>query len=115
METMTEVGTEKRVDELSKRVDFGLGQMDRRVAGFKVAVDRRFEQVDKRFDRFEASMKESFGEVNERIVRVEGEIAELRSDTKSGFGEMHKLMIRLFAGTLGSIIAGVLVTVLSHS
>jgi hypothetical protein len=115
METMTEAGKEKRVDELSKRVDFGFGQMDRRVAGFEVAVDRRFEQVDKRFDRFEASMKERFGEVNERIVRVEGEITELRSDTKSGFDEMHKLMIRLFGGTLGSIIAGVVVMVLSHS
>jgi hypothetical protein len=39
METMTETGTEKRVDELSKRVDFGFEQLSSR-------VDFGFEQVN---------------------------------------------------------------------
>jgi hypothetical protein len=59
METVTEAGTEKRVDELSKRVDLG------------------FAQVDKRMDDFQ-------GETRERFNRVEGDIRELRSDMKTG-------------------------------
>ncbi|MCW2979563.1 MAG: hypothetical protein JWO14_1290 [Solirubrobacterales bacterium] len=90
METMTEVGTEKRVDELSKRVDSG------------------FAQVDKRIDDFQ-------GETRERFNRVEGDIRELRSDTKAGFDSLQQLMIRVCAGTIGSIIAGVVVLLLSHS
>jgi hypothetical protein len=90
MGTMTETGTEKRVDELSKRVDFG------------------FEQVDRRFDRVE-------GDVKERFVRVEADIRELRTETKAGFDSLQQLMIRVCAGTIGSIIAGVVVLLLSHS
>jgi tetrahydromethanopterin S-methyltransferase subunit G len=104
METMTETGIEKRVDELSKRVDFGFEQVDRRVDELSKRVDVGFAQVDTRF-----------GEMNERFVRVESDIRELRSDTKVGFDSLHQLMIRVFAGTIGSIIAGVVVLLLSHS
>jgi hypothetical protein len=90
METMTEVGTEKRVDELSKRVDSG------------------FAQVDKRIDDFQ-------GETRERFNRAEGDIRELRSDMKTGFDSLNQLTIRACAGTIGSIIASVIVLLLSHS
>jgi hypothetical protein len=79
METMTETGTEKRVDELSKRVDFGFKQM------------------------------------NQRIGRVEDDVRELRAETKAGFDTVNRLMVRFFAGTLGSIIAGVIVLLAAHS
>jgi hypothetical protein len=122
MGTMTETGTEKRVDELSKRVDVGFEEMSKRVDfGFAQVdrrfeqidrrfeqVDRRFEQIDQRFDRFEAS-------VDRRFDRVEDDARELRSEMKSGFDSLHRLMIRFFAGTVGSIIAGVVVLLLSHS
>lgn len=108
MQTMTETGTEKRVDELSKRVDFGFDQLSKRMDFASEQVDRRFEQIDQRFDRFEAS-------VDRRFDRVEDDARELRSEMKSGFDSLHRLMIRFFAGTVGSIIAGVVVLLLSHS
>lgn len=104
MATMTEQGTEKRVDELSKRVDFGFEQVDKRFE----QVDKRFEQIDKRFDRFER-------DVDRRFDRVEGEVRELRADMKDGFDSLHRLMIQFFAGTVGSIAAGVVVLLVSHS
>lgn len=105
---MTETGTEKRVDELSKRVDFGFEQLSSR-------VDFGFEQVSRRLDLTERSIGERFGEANQRVLGVEGELRELRSEMKSGFDSLHRLMIRFFAGTVGSIIAGVVVLLLSHS
>jgi hypothetical protein len=126
METMTETGTEKRVDELSKRVDFGFEQLSGR-------VDFGFDQVNRRLDESGKSIGERFGDANQRILGVEGELRELRSethrgfervdadierlrtDTKAGFDSLHQLMIRVCAGTIGSIIAGVVVLLLSHS
>jgi tetrahydromethanopterin S-methyltransferase subunit G len=126
MGTMTETGTEKRVDELSKRVDFGFGQLSGR-------VDFGFDQVNRRLDESGESIGERFGDANQRILGVEGELRELRSethrgfervdadierlrtDTKAGFDSLQQLMIRVCAGTIGSIIAGVVVLLLSHS
>jgi hypothetical protein len=39
----------------------------------------------------------------------------VRAEVKEGFDGMQRLMTRFFAGTLGSIIAGVIVLVASHS
>jgi hypothetical protein len=86
MATMTETGTEKRLDDL------------------RIEMHRSFDQVDQRFDR------------------VEADVRELRSDTKAGFGAMdarfdslQRMMIGFFATTLGSVIAGVVVLLASHS
>jgi hypothetical protein len=126
MGTMTETGTEKRVDELSKRVDFGFEQLSGR-------VDFGFDQVNRRLDESGKSISERFGDANQRILGVEGELRELRfethrgfervdadierlrTDTKAGFDSLQQLMIRVCAGTIGSIIAGVVVLLLSHS
>ena len=126
MGTMTETGTEKRVDELSKRVDFGFEQLSSR-------VDFGVDQVNRRLDESGKSIGERFGDANQRILGVEGELRELRSethrgfervdadierlrtDTKAGFDSLHQLMIRVCAGTIASIIAGVVVLLLSHS
>jgi tetrahydromethanopterin S-methyltransferase subunit G len=97
MGTMTETGTEKRVDELSKRVDFG------------------FAQVNRRLDAFERSAGERFGEANQRVFGVEDQIRELRSEIEAGFDSLHRLMIQCFAWALGSIIAGGAILFLSHS
>jgi hypothetical protein len=126
METMTETGTEKRVDALSKRVDFGFEQLSSR-------VDFGFDQVNRRLDESGKSIGERFGDANQRVLGVEGELRELRSemyrgfekvdadidrlrtDTKTGFDSLHQLIIRVCAGTIGSIVAGVVVLLLSHS
>lgn len=101
---MTETGTEKRVDELSKRVDFGFDQLSKRMDFASEQVDRRFEQIDQRFER-----------IDRRFDRVEDDARELRSEMKSGFDSLHRLMIRFFAATVSSIIAGIVVLLLSHS
>jgi tetrahydromethanopterin S-methyltransferase subunit G len=86
MATMAEITTlDKRVDELSKR------------------VDRGFEQTDQRIDDLRSEMYQGFN-------RVDGDIREIRSD----IGSLQKLMIGFFATTLGSIIAGVALLFLSH-
>ena len=112
METMTETDTEKRVDELSKRVDVGFEEMSKR-------VDVGFDQMSKRMDLgfvVLAKGTEDLGsEMRESLARGDADVRELRSDTKAGFDSLHRLMIRFFAGTVGSIIAGVVVLLLSHS
>jgi hypothetical protein len=79
---MARTGTEQRLDELSRRVDFGFEQTNQRlglveedVRALRTEMNHRFETVDARFDR------------------------------------LQHLMIRFFAGTLGTVIAGVIVTV----
>ena len=54
-------------------------------------VDERFDQVDQKFDK------------------VNGEFTAVRLEMKAGFDAMQRSMTRFFAGTLGSIIAGVVV------
>jgi hypothetical protein len=111
MSTMTESSTDKRVDDLRGEAHRGFEQ-----------VDRRFEQVDRRIAEFHA-------EVDRRFDRVEGDIRELRADNRSLRAEMnegftatqaslvsiHRLLLGFFATTLGSIIAGVILLLASHS
>jgi chromosome segregation ATPase len=110
METMTETGTERRVDELSKRVDRGFEEVDRRFERSEKRVDRGFEEVDHRFDRVEADLREMRG----RFEKVDDEFTSVRAEMKAGFDAMSRQMTRFFAGTLGSIIAGVVVLIVSH-
>jgi hypothetical protein len=109
---MTETGTEKRVDELLKRVDFGFDQMSKR-------VDFGFDETSKRMDLgFGLLAKGSDGlrsEMRENLARIDGDVDELRSEMKNGFDSLHRLIIRVCAGTIGSIVAGVVVLLLSHS
>ena len=112
---MTETGTEKRVDELSKRVDFGFDQLSKRMdLGFE-QVTLRFGEANQRFERVETDLRELRSETQVGFARVDADIRELRSDTKAGFDSLHQLMIKFFAGTVGSIIAGIVVLLLSHS
>jgi hypothetical protein len=71
--------------------------------------------LEKRIDYLREETHRGFDQVDRRFVRVEADIRELRSDMKSGFDSLHRLMIRFFAGTLASIIAGVIVLLASHS
>jgi hypothetical protein len=87
METMTETGTEKRVDELSKRVDFGFEQVDKR-------MDEGFERADRNFERVDADLRE---------LRV-------------AITSLHRAMFVFTGTTVGSILAGIVVIVItSHS
>jgi hypothetical protein len=75
MATMTEPGTDNRIDDLRSE------------------MHRGFDQVGGRFDRVAADIRE---------VRL-------------AIGSFQRLMVGFFATTLGSIIAGVVVLLLSHS
>jgi hypothetical protein len=87
METMTETGTEKRVDELSKRVDFGFEQLDKR-------MEEGFERADRNFERVDADLRE---------LRV-------------AITSLHRAMFVFTGTTVGSILAGIVVIVItSHS
>ena len=95
---MTESGTEKRVHELSKRVDFG------------------FEQTNQRLGRVEVDLRELRSDMKAGFEKVDGEFTAVRGELKAGFDAMQRQMTRFFAGTLGSIVAGIVVTLLmSHS
>jgi tetrahydromethanopterin S-methyltransferase subunit G len=90
METMTVPGAEKQIDELSKRVDFGFAEQSK-------CIDFGFDQT------------------NQRLGRVEDDVRQLRAEMKAGFDGIQRLMTRFFAGTLGTIVAGVIVSaILSH-
>jgi hypothetical protein len=89
MATMTESGTDKRVDDLRSEMHAG------------------FQQTDKRLDDLRSEMDRGFD-------RVETDVRQVRSDMKAGFDSLDRLMIRFFAGTLGSIVAGVALLFFSH-
>jgi DNA anti-recombination protein RmuC len=168
METMTVPTTEKQIDELSKRVDFGFAEQSKRIdfgfeqtnqrlgrveddvrelraeinvgsrhvddqftvnraetnAGFGQVkaefdqvraefgrVDEKFARVDERFDKVD----EKFDKVDEKFDKVNDEFTAVRAEMKAGFDGMQRLMTRFFAGTLGTIVAAVIVSaVLSH-
>src|SRR6202012_776974 len=106
METMTETGTEKRVGELSKRVDFGFEETSKRVDfGFEEMskrVDFGFEQTSKRMDFGFALLAKGSddlrSEMHENFARVDDDVRELRSEVKTGFDSLHQLIIRVCAG-----------------
>ena len=111
MGTMTEPATDKHLDELSKRVDFGfdqtsqrLGRVENDVRALRTEMKAGFDKVDEKFDRVHGE----FGRVNDEFTAVRGEM-------KAGFDGLQRQMTRFFAGTLGTIIAGVIVSaILSH-
>jgi hypothetical protein len=141
MVVMTEPGTEKRLDDLREEVHRGFARVDAQTAQGFARVDAQtaqgFARVDAQmvrgFERADAQVTELRGEMHRGFERADAqtargfaradadgrelrsEIRELRSDMKVGFESMHKLMIRFFAGTIGTVIAGVIVTVLTHS
>ena|ERR1700754_4472926 len=105
MGTMTETGTEKRVDELLKRLDFGFEQVDKRFE----QVDKRFEQVDRRLDKVDADIRETRGEVQ-----------TVRAEMKSGFRDvdakldsLNRTIIYLLGGSL-SVVTGGLIAAAFH-
>ena len=111
---MTEIGTEKRLDELSKCVDHGFGQ-----------VDRRFEGTDQRFDRVEGDIRELRSDLRSEAKGLRSEIACLRADTSAGFerleakfdakfDSLNRAVIRLLGGAL-AVIAGSVVAAVIHT
>ncbi|HEY5332823.1 MAG TPA: hypothetical protein VIJ21_04690 [Solirubrobacterales bacterium] len=103
---MTESGTEKRLDELSKRVDHG------------------FEEVDRGLGRVEADIREFRLESNGRSDRLDDKIdagsAALRAEMKAGFDAMgarfdslQRTIIVVLGGSLGTIVAGSVVALLT--
>jgi hypothetical protein len=101
MATMTEITTDKRVDDLRLETHRGFDQLGERI-----------KQVDRRVDDLRAEMHHGFD-------RVEADVRELRSEMKGGFDSLHKTMVAFFATTLGSIVAtivaGIVLFFLTHS
>jgi hypothetical protein len=111
METMTETGTEKRVDELSKRVDHGFEQVDKRIEQVEKRMDHGFDQVDRRFEQVEKRMDRGFEQVDRNFERADADLRELRVAITS----LHRAMFVFTGTTVGSILAGIVVIVLTHS
>jgi hypothetical protein len=62
--------------------------------------------TDERLDDFR-------DDVNRRFDRVDREIRDLRTDTKAGFDDMHRLIITVGGGLIGTVIvafAGLIAT-----
>jgi hypothetical protein len=126
MKTMTEPATDRHLDELSKRVDFGFDQTSQRLG--RVEDDLRALRTETKagFDRVHDDSRRTNGEIvgfrgdvsdEFTLVRREAssESIKLRAEMKAGFDGLQRQMTRFFAGTLGTIIAGVIVSViLSH-
>jgi tetrahydromethanopterin S-methyltransferase subunit G len=129
---MTDRGTDQRLDELSKRVDHGFAQTDGRLDELSKRMDFGFEQANERLGRAEGDIRElradmnkgfdrvdaRFERVDERFGKVDDEFKSVRAEMKDGFESMQRQMTRFFAGTLGTVVAGVIVTVvtvLAHS
>lgn len=129
METMTVPSTEKQIDELSKRFDFGFEQTNRRlgrveddVRELRTEMNAGFRHVDDQFTLNRTETKGGFDQVKAEVDKVDGkfdrvsdEFTAVRAEMKAGFDGMQRLMTRFFAGTLGTIVAGVIASaILSH-
>jgi tetrahydromethanopterin S-methyltransferase subunit G len=84
METMTEIGTEKRLDELSNRVDHGFAQ-----------IDQRFAQVDQRLDRVDADIRELRGDLKRGFEIIE-----------SRFDSLQRTIILVLGGAVTTLVGG---------
>lgn len=123
MVIMTEPGTEKRIDELSKRVDFGfeqtnqrLGRVEDDVRALRTEMRAGFDQGNGEFGKVGGEFTAVRGEMKAGFDDVYREFTALRAEMKAGFDGLQRQMTRFFAGTLGTIVAAVIVNViLSHS
>lgn len=136
---MTEITTDKRIDDLRADMREGFARSDKRVDDVLSAMQQGYARSDQRVDDLRSEMHVSFAQVDQRFDRVEADIRELRSEVRTGnsilraemkagddglkegiaaidarFGSLQRLMIRFFAGTLGSIIAGVVLLLVAH-
>jgi hypothetical protein len=91
MEVMRQSWTDERLDDFR-------GEVGRRFD----QVDRQFAQVDQRFDRVERSIDG---------LRAESrtEFNALRSEMKSGFDRLHRLMVQ-FSGLMIAALIGLMAT-----
>lgn len=125
MATMTGSDTDKRLDDLRAEMHRGFD---------RVETDCREIRAESREIR--SDMKAGFNGIGEEIGasrsasktecqnlrfdmkagfdRVDADYRELRAEMKAGFDSVHKMMIRFFAGTLGSIVAGVILLFVTH-
>jgi tetrahydromethanopterin S-methyltransferase subunit G len=113
---------EDDVRELRTEMNAGFRQVDAgTAAGFDHADSRTkagFQRVDAEFDRVHQEfgrINDRFDKVDEKFDKVNDEFTAVRAEMKAGFDGVQRLMTRFFAGTLGTIVAGVVVSaVLSH-
>ncbi len=133
---MTEPGTETRIDELSKRVDFGFEQTNQRLGRVEDdlremraettarfdKVDARFDKIDARFDKIDARFEKvdrRFGRFDDKMQagfeRVDGEFLAVRREMKEGFDmvgarfdSLYRTIIYLLGGSLSVATAGIL-------
>lgn len=72
--------------------------------------------IDKRLDDLRADTSRGLARVDSDLRELGDEGRTLRAEMKAGFDGLQRQMTRFFAGTLGTVIAGVVVNViLSHS
>jgi hypothetical protein len=84
---------------------------DKRIDDLRSETRHGFHDTGTRVDDLRSEMRQGFQQVDGRFERVETDVREIRSD----IGSLKRMMIGFFATTLGSIVAGVIVIVASHS
>ncbi|HKZ12577.1 MAG TPA: hypothetical protein VJL81_01900 [Solirubrobacterales bacterium] len=109
MVIMTEPGTEQRLDELSKRFDFGFSQTNERLGRVEDDVRELWADMNKGFDKVDAQ----FGKGDDEFKSVRAEMKAGFDGMQKQFTSMQKQMTLFFAGTLGTVVAGVMVTVIT--
>lgn len=115
---MTETTTEKRLEDLAKSTDRGFDRVDGDIREVRAGIDGLRTEMNYRFAEVRAEMKEGFAAVDNKFAAVDTKFG--RVDTRfeamqDSLDEIRKLMIRFFAGTLGSIVAAVIAMILAHS
>lgn len=104
---------EGRLDDLSKKVDDGIGRLDEErkelrgevKEGFN-AVEKRLEKVDEEFKSVRGEMKAGFERVDERFDKVGEEFRVVRGEVKAGFDRMQWRLIGVAATVIVAFIGG---------
>jgi hypothetical protein len=130
METMTETGTDKRVDELSKRVDRGFEEVDGRLARveadireFRLESNGRSDRLDDKIDAesaaLRAEMKAGFDGIDARFDAMdrkfdkkfdamEGKFNAMDAKIDAKFDSFHRTVILLLGGALSTLVGGLI-------
>ena len=139
MATMTEPQstTDRRIDDLRAEMHQGFARIDADLRELRAGDERLRTAIKEGDDGLRAAVKEGDDELRAAIKEGDDELRTaikegddgLRTAIKegddalraeigrvnSGLEDLRTLMIRFFAGTLGSIIAGVVLLLLTHS
>ncbi|HEY2052805.1 MAG TPA: hypothetical protein VGH14_02605 [Solirubrobacterales bacterium] len=123
METMTEITTDKRIEELRNEMHRGFEKVDTEIREVRLDINDLRSEVKGDINGLRSDVKgdtnglrsDVKGDINGLRSELKGDISELRSEMKSGFARsdakfdsLNRTIILLLGGALSTLVAGLI-------